>query len=391
MTAERVVRVTGKGRRWWLTGHPWIYRDDVVAGEAAAAGDLVTVLDGQDRFLGRAMYSAASRITLRFVTRTEQAVGMPFWQTRLQQAIAYRRRVAPRVDAHRLIFAEADGFPGLIADSYVGHLVLQINHPFWERRLAELVGLLTMELAPPSITLRNDSDVRLLEGLTQGVETVAGELPERLWVQEGSVRFRVDVLRGQKTGMFLDQRENRQEAARWATGRVLDCFTYQGGFALHAAAGAAEVTAVDSSAVSLEMAQENARLNGIDNVTWVQANCFDFLKEAAATGQRYDFIILDPPAFAKGRADRPGATKGYREINRRALQLLKPGGILISCSCSYNLGEADFGGIIQEAAREARREMRLMERRSAAKDHPARLPWPESLYLKCFYFLVNES
>ena len=292
-------------------------------------------------------------------------------------------------DAFRLIYAEADGFPGLVADSYAGHLVLQANHPGLARRLPEIIELLEQHLHPNSITLRHDAEVRRLEELPLEVITVSGELPPRVAVREGAVRLWVDIRGGQKTGLFLDQRENRAAAARYTRGRVLDAFSYQGAFAMHLAPRAEHVTLVESSAAALEMARENAELNGLDQIETVKENVFAYLKAAVAAGQRFDSIVLDPPAFAKSRGERTAAVKGYREINRRAFQLLNPGGVLITCSCSYNLSEPDFLGIVREAAAEARRQAMLVERRGAAKDHPALLSLPESLYLKCLILEVQ--
>jgi 23S rRNA (cytosine1962-C5)-methyltransferase len=291
-------------------------------------------------------------------------------------------------DACRLIYGEADGFPGLVVDSYAGHLAVQVLHPGMERRLPELVDLFKRRLAPASITLRQDAEVRLLEGLPQEVKTVWGELPQRLLVQEGPVRCLVDIRAGQKTGLFLDQRENRLAAGFLARGEVLDAFAYQGGFALHLAARAEKVTLVESSVAALAMAQENARLNGIANFEPVRANVFAFLKKAVTEGRGFDVIVLDPPAFAKSRQDRPAALKGYLELNRRAFQLLRPQGLLITCSCSYNVREEEFLDIIRQAAVTAGRQARLLERRGAARDHPALLTLPENLYLKCLFVEV---
>ena len=382
------ITLTAKGLRWWRTGHPWLYRDDLLPGQTAAPGEVVTVQDEHGRFLGQALYSAASRIALRLLTTAEDPVDLAFWEARLRRALAYRNRVVRDANALRLIYAEADGFPGLIVDSYDGHLVLQVHHSGIARLLGDLVDLLRRLVQPKSITLRNDSDVRRLEGLPLEVEVISGDLPERVVIQEGPLQFLVDVRHGQKTGMFLDQRENRQATAAWADGDVLDCFSYQGGFALHAARSAGRVVAVESSAPSLRLAQDNARLNQLENIEWVQANCFDFLKAAVAGGQKYDLVILDPPAFAKSRADKQAAGKGYRDLNRRALQLLKPGGVLITCSCSYNLGADTFLEVLRQAGRESRRQARLIEVRGAARDHPALLALPESSYLKCMLAMV---
>ena len=384
-----VVRITGKGMRWQRTGHPWLYRDDLAGEGKLTPGDLVAVLGPGDRFLGQAFYSATSRIALRFVTYGEEPVDPGFWERRLNRALVYRRRVVEGDDAFRLIYAEADGFPGLVADSYAGHLVLQANHPGLARLLPEIIELLEQHLHPKSITLRHDAEVRRLEGLPLEVKTVSGELPPRVPVQEGGVRLWVDIRGGQKTGLFLDQRENRAAAALWARGRVLDAFSYQGAFAMHLAPRAEHVTLVESSAAALEMARENADLNNLTNIEPVKENVFAYLKAAVAAGSRFDCIVLDPPAFAKSRGERAAAVKGYHEINRRAFQLLNPGGVLITCSCSYNLSEPDFLGIVREAAAEARRQAMLVERRGAARDHPALLSLPESLYLKCFILMAE--
>jgi 23S rRNA (cytosine1962-C5)-methyltransferase len=382
------ITLTAKGLRWWRTGHPWIYRDDLLPQESAAHGELVQVLDEQGRFLGQAMYSAASRIALRLLTTAPDPLDQAFWEARLKQALAYRRRVVRNSNAFRLVYAEADGFPGLIADSYDGHLVLQIHHAGMARLLADLVDLLQRLVSPKSITLRNDSEVRRLEGLPLEVQVLTGDVPDRLIVQDGPLQFLVDVKQGQKTGLFLDQRENHQAAAAWSHGEVLDCFSYQGGFALPAARSAHHVVAVESSAPSLLLAQENARLNRIDNVEWIKANCFDFLKAAVAGGRKFDMVILDPPAFAKSRSDQRAAFKGYRDLNRRALQLLNPGGVLVTCSCSYNLPPDAFLEVLRQAGRESRRQARLIECRGAAQDHPVLLSLPESSYLKCNLAMV---
>lgn len=379
----QAVRLTAKGLRWRRTGHPWVYRNDLEDLPEIPAGDLVAVTGPGGRFLGQAFYSGASRIALRMVTGGDEPLDRDFWEGRLQRALDYRRRVVADTDACRLIYGEADGFPGLVVDSYGGHLALQTLHPGMERRLPEIMDLLGAHLAPRSVTLRHDAEVRLQEGLPLGVETVLGDLPPRVEVREGAVRLWVDVRAGQKTGLFLDQRENRLAAAALARGEALDAFAYQGAFAMHLAPGANRVTLVESSGPALAVAQDNASLNGYENLDLVKANVFAFLKDSVAAGRRFDCISLDPPAFAKSRRDREAAYKGYKEINRRAFQLLNPGGVLITCSCSYNLSEPEFLGIVREAAADAHRQARLVERRGAARDHPALLSLPESLYLKC--------
>jgi 23S rRNA (cytosine1962-C5)-methyltransferase len=382
------ITLTAKGLRWWRTGHPWIFRDDLLPGQSAAPGEIVEVVDEQGRFLGQAFYSAASRIALRLLTSTADLIDQAFWETRLYRALAYRRRVVRESTALRLIYAEADGFPGLIMDSYDGHLVLQVHHPGMAKILGDLVDIVNRLVAPKSITLRNDSEVRRLEGLPLEMQILSGKVPERLVVQQGPLQFLVDVRHGQKTGMFLDQRENHLATAAWSHGEVLDCFSYQGGFALHAARSAHHVVAVESSAPSLLLARDNAILNQIDNIEWIQANCFDFLKAAVTGGRKFDLVILDPPAFAKSRADQHAAFRGYRDLNRRALQLLKPEGVLVTCSCSYNLSSDAFLEVLRQAGRESRQQARLIECRGAAKDHPVLLSLPESSYLKCNLAMV---
>jgi 23S rRNA (cytosine1962-C5)-methyltransferase len=381
------VRLTAKGWRWQRTGHPWLYRDDLASPPQLPNGELVRVLDHQGRFLGQAFYSAKSRIALRFLTYTDEEVDRSFWEQRLARAAAYRARVVADSSAFRVIYGEADGFPGLIVDHYAGHFVFQVLHPGMERVLPVIIDLLKAN-SPRSITLRNDAEVRGLEGLPLEVATVWGELPPLVEVREGDVRYLVDVKEGQKTGLFLDQRENRRAAATYAKGEALDCFAYQGGFALHLARACRKVTLVESSAAALTRAQENARLNGLDNLEPVKENVFNFLKKAVAEARRFDLIVLDPPAFAKSRREREGAVKGYHEINRRAFQLLNPGGVLITCSCSYNLSEPEFLEIVRKAGADAHRQARLIERRGASRDHPALLSLPESLYLKCFILEV---
>jgi 23S rRNA (cytosine1962-C5)-methyltransferase len=377
------VRLTPKGLRWQRTGHPWVYRNDLEGTLKLAAGELVAMTDAGGRFLGQAFYSAASRIALRLVTIGNNNINREFWEDRLKRALAYRRRVVFEADAYRLIYGEADGFPGLVVDTYGGHLAIQTLHPGMERWLPTIIEILVEQLAPASVTLRHDAEVRHQEGLPLEVKTVYGELPERVEVREGAVRLWADIRTGQKTGLFLDQRENRLAAAPFSHGEVLDAFAYQGAFAMHLAPLAQRVTLVESSGPALAVAQENASLNGYNHLDLVKANVFNFLKEAVAEGRRFDLISLDPPAFAKSRLDRAGAVKGYKEINRRAFQLLNPGGVLVTSSCSYNLSEPEFLEIVREAAADTHRQARIIERRGAAKDHPALLSLPESLYLKC--------
>jgi 23S rRNA (cytosine1962-C5)-methyltransferase len=384
----QAVRLTAKGARWQRTGHPWVYRDDLDSEPRLASGELAAVYGPGDRFLGQAFYSQASRIALRFVTYGSETVDERFWEQRLERALQYRRRVVTDTDAYRLLYAEADGFPGLVADHYAGHLALQAHHPGMERLLLEIIEIIIRHVSPQSITLRHDAEVRRLEELPLEVKTVYGELPEAVQVRENGARLWVDVRKGQKTGLFLDQRENRAAAAALARGEVLDAFAYQGAFAMHLAPGAHRVTLVEASDAALARARENAALNGLNNLEMVRDNVFNYLKNAVGAGARFDLIVLDPPAFARSRRDRAAAHKGYKEINRRAFQLLNPGGALVTCSCSYNLSEPEFLEIVREAAADAGRQARVVERRGAARDHPALLSLPESCYLKCLILEV---
>ena len=377
------VRITLKGMRWWRTGHPWLYRDDIAKGDKASAGDLVRVVGPGGDFLGQYFFNPASKIALRLVSRDEAFVDRAAWEHRLRQALAYRQRVVRDSTACRVIASEADGFPGLIVDRYGDVLVLQSTSLGIERVLPILVDLLQEVMRPSAIVARHDVSVRKLEGLPSESKLLAGERPGPLEIQEGPCRFVVDVWAGQKTGWYLDQRENRQAAARYARGRALDMFAYQGGFACHLARVAESVVAVDSSEAAVTKIAEHAALNGLANVTPVHAKAFDYLKRADQDSVRFDTIILDPPAFAKAKTDVPAATRGYKELNLRALKLLTPGGHLITCSCSHNLDDAAFLDILRDAAADAGRTVRVVESRTQSLDHPILLTLPESKYLKC--------
>jgi len=386
----REVRVSPKGLRWQRTGHPWIYRDDLAAADPAAAGELVRVLGPSGQFLGQYLFNPASKIALRLVCPDERPVDRAFWAERLRRAVAYRApghpscgRVVRDGTAYRMISSEADGFPGLIVDRYGEVLVLQSLSLGIERHLPILLELLQEQLRPAAIVARNDAAVRALEGLPQETALLSGERPGPIEIQEGACRFVVDVWTGHKTGWYLDQRENRQAAARYARGRALDVFAYQGGFACHLARQAEHVTAVESSAAALAALSAQAALNGLTNVTPVEANAFDALKAMDRARERFDLIVLDPPAFAKSRRELAAARRGYKDVNLRALRCLHPGGRLVTCSCSYNLSEAAFLEILREAATDARRTVRVLEVRTQAPDHPILLSLPESHYLKC--------
>jgi 23S rRNA (cytosine1962-C5)-methyltransferase len=376
--------VSRKGEARLQRGHPWIFRSDVerVQGEAPP-GALVRVAAVNGRTLGFALFSSRSEITLRVVHRGEALPG-DWLRQRLQAALAWREAIAHGVSTLRLVHGEGDGLPSLVVDRYERWLVVQTLSQGMEALKADLTRLLVEMLAPEGILERNDPRVRALEGLEQRVALLHGQVPEVVEVQEGGLRLRADLWRGQKTGLFLDQRENHLMARQYARGRVLDAFTYGGGFALQVAGVSQEVLAVDASAEALAQVQENARLNGISTVRVQEANVFDLLRELLDRGERFSAVILDPPAFAKSRSAVERAWRGYKEINLRALKLLEPGGCLITCSCSQHIHEDDFEQILGEAAHDARCDVQVVEKRRQARDHPVLLGVPETGYLKCF-------
>ena len=378
------VMLTAKGERWHRSRHPWIYRDDLQAVDGSAAGQIVQVKAADGRPLGQAFCNPASKITLRWLTdNAEEPIDRNFWAGRIQQALAFRQRVVRDSNAYRLISSEADGFPGLIVDRYGEVLVLQSLSLGIEKVLPMILKLLIDQVRPCAVVARNESSIRVLEGLPQEKGVIHGTLPERIEILEGKCRFWVDVLEGHKTGFYLDQRENRVWAKGYARGRVLDAFAYQGGFSLQVAENAEEVLAIEDSAAAVERLNENLRLNGKDRVKAERANAFDRLRELEKQGDKFDLVILDPPAFAKNRAEIRDAWRGYREINLRGLRLLNPGGVLITCSCSYLITEEIFGEILREASRDAHRTVRFLESRAQSRDHPVVLTHPESRYLKC--------
>jgi 23S rRNA (cytosine1962-C5)-methyltransferase len=365
-------------------GHLWVYRSDVreAAGEA---GDVLPVFDRKGDFLGRAFYNPKSEITLRVATREDEPVDESWFCARIERALAYRDSLGIDADAYRLLHAEADGVPGLVIDRYGDYVVLQVGSAAVERRLGWVVAALGELLSPAGMLLRGDSAGRKREGLGGGVRVLLGDVPEAVVVREGPVRYEADLWRGQKTGGFLDQRENHLAAGRYTAGagRVLDVFSYAGGFALHAARGAGDVEAVDSSGAALDAARANAKLNGLENITFTRARAFDVLRERSDAGALYDAVILDPPAFAKTRRELPKARRAYKEINLRAMKLLNPGGVLITCSCSFHLSRELFEETLRSAAADAGRVMRVREWRGQATDHPEILTVPETRYLKC--------
>jgi len=380
--SKRRAVVSARGAARVEGGHPWIYRSDV--GDVQAdGGDVVEVFTVRGRKLGEALYSDRSEITLRFLLRGDGRFDERALAERLQQAIAYRERLAIDATAYRLVHAEADRLPSLIVDRYGDLLVVQALSQGMNRLLPAIADVLQERLAPRGILARHDARARELEGLDGGVHVVRGDVPETVVVGDRQLEFEVDPHRGQKTGAFLDQRENRWAAAEAARGRVLDCFSYDGGFALRMAGRVEEVVAVDSSADAVVRIERNATRNGITNVRAVEANAFDFLREAERRGERFDTVVLDPPAFAKDRRSLPRAAAGYKEINLRALKILTPGGTLVTCSCSYHVSEDLLLDVVRSAAHDARVTVTLVEKRMQAPDHPVLLDVPETAYLKC--------
>ena len=394
------IKISRRGADRLRDGHVWIYRSDLISADGISPGALVRVTDERGKFLGAALYSSASQIAIRLISRHHEAVAdfLPVLRERIQQAIAYRDGVlhlneAHITDAYRVIFSEADFLPGLIVDRYNDLLSLQIltqamdAEPVRQTVLAEL----TEKFHPAAIAERTDPKIRELEQLPPRPSSLLqGDKAATIFTLNG-VKFHFDALAGQKTGAFLDQRENYAAAAEYAHGEALDIFCYQGGFALHLARKCSQVTGVDSSRPALEVAERNAALNvSLDpgnmngqEIEWIEANAFDLLRDYAAAGRQYDTIVLDPPAFAKSKKTLDTALRGYKELNLRALKMLRPGGILVTCSCSYHVSQADFLEVLAQASRDVHRTLRILENRGQAKDHPTLLTVPETAYLKC--------
>jgi 23S rRNA (cytosine1962-C5)-methyltransferase len=380
--------VTRKGAERLASGHLWVYGSDVLDRSGAGPGEAMAVVDPRGRPLGTAHYSSTSQISLRLLSRETEPIDTAFFERRIAAAAEFRRRVVAGSDAYRLVYGEADLLPGLVIDRYADWLVLQTLNQGMEAAKPRILAALQGVVAPQGVVERNDVAVRRHEKLPLVSGVVAGKVPETVEVGMNGLRLRADLLKGQKTGIFLDQRENYVAAARWARGRALDCFTSTGGFALHLARSCESVEAVDSAAAALETAEANRRVNGIENVAFREANVFDLLPARRAQGRTYEMIVLDPPAFAKSRENVEAAARGYKEINLRALQLLGPGGILVTCSCSHHVSEAMLLEVVASASLDAGRRLRVLERRTQAQDHPILLTVPETHYLKC---LVVEA
>jgi 23S rRNA (cytosine1962-C5)-methyltransferase len=369
-------------------GHPWVYRSDVADVLDADAGAIVEVRGPRNRVLGHALFSDQSQITIRMISRAVSPNDPPiddaFWRARLDTAIRFRDTLQINATAFRLVHGEADLLPSLIVDRYGDYLVIQTLSQGMDRLAPTLVRLLAERTGAKGILARNDPKVRALEGLDQVVEVMHGVVPETIDVTEAGITYRVDPWHGQKTGLFLDQRENREAAARYARGKMLDCFSYNGGFGLVLASKCESVEALDVSADAVGRITANALANGITNLTAREANVFDELRHLEREGARYDTIVLDPPAFAKNKASIPNALAGYKEINLRALRLLNPGGFLITCSCSYNVDEAMFAEAVFEASADSHIPVTVVEKRMQGRDHPVLLGVPETYYLKSF-------
>jgi 23S rRNA (cytosine1962-C5)-methyltransferase len=392
------VKVSARGAARLKSGHVWVYRSDVVSAEGVLPGALVAVTDQRGKPLGAALYSSSSQIAIRLISHEPVADLPPLLRQRIAEAIAYREQIVRNTDAYRVVFSEADFLPGLIVDRYNEILSLQILTQAMDAdsvraaTLAELNG----RLRPASITERVDARVRELESLPPRASgLLQGEKASTIFTMN-QIQFHFNALEGQKTGSFLDQRENYAAAAEYAHGEALDVFCYQGGFALHLAPQCSQVIGVDSSRPALEVADQNAALNkaligrGLNKeIEWIEANAFDLLKDYSGANRRYDTIVLDPPAFGKTRRDLDDALRGYKELNLRALKMLRPGGILVTCSCSYHVSQGSFLEMLASAAIDAHRNLRLIEIRGQAKDHPVLLNVPETAYLKCVIAIVN--
>jgi 23S rRNA (cytosine1962-C5)-methyltransferase len=385
-----VVQISRRGAERLRRGHVWVYRSDMVSADSVSPGAMVGVADERGKFLGTALYSSASQIAIRMISPQAVEELGTLIRERIQAAIRYRARFVSNTDAYRVVFGEGDFLPGLIVDRYDDLLSFQILTQAMDAEEVRkvIVSELTDSLKPAAIAERVDPRIRELEQLPARPSClVQGEKTSTVVTMNG-VKFHYDALEGQKTGAFLDQRENYAAAAGFAQGQALDVFCYQGGFALHLAPHCSSVTGVDSSRPALEVADQNAALNGRE-IEWIEANTFDLLRDYAAAGRQYDTIVLDPPAFAKSRKNLETAMRGYKELNLRALKMLRPGGTLITCSCSYHVSRAEFMQVVTDASLDVHRIIRILENRGQAKDHPMLATVPETAYLKCLIFNVS--
>jgi len=368
----------------WLRGHPWIYQSDIQSAPGLEGGEVVKVLDQRKWFLGQAFYSKQSKISLRWLTYDDVAVDADFFRARIGQARALREVIASGDQTYRAIHSEADLLPGLIVDKYGDYLSAQFLVKGTEIRKEMLADLLIETFGAKGLMNRSDVSVRALEGLPLVKEVMRGEVPPVVEYREGALRLQANLHSGQKTGTFLDQRENHLLSATYARGQALDCFAYVGGFALQLATRAEKVIAVETSESAVAELKANVELNQLSNVEVASANAFDFLRDAVDDGRQFDTVVLDPPSFARNKAAIPAALRGYKEINLRAMRLLCPGGFLLTNSCSHHVSEALFEEMLESAAADAKRRFQIIERRGASRDHPVLLHLPETRYLKCF-------
>lgn len=389
-TSEPVCAVNPRGAKRLRSGLPWVYRQDILRAPEAPAGAIVRVVDERERPIGRAFWAANSQVAVRLLTRGDEPAGPDLLRRRVHQAVARRQRLFPDADAFRAVHGEADLLPGLFADRYGDGLGVQLLSEGAEAHADVLLDALKEALSPRVVVLRNDTSAREFEKLPRETRLVFGD-DTRCRYHEGENVFEVDLLRERKTGAFLDQRENHVRAGEYARGEALDAFTYHGGFALALARGADSVLALDQDEVAAETARRNVELNGLTNVTVEATNAFDALHAFDREGRRFDTIVIDPPAFAKRKEGIPAAMRAYRELNLRALKILRPGGTLIACSCSAKITPADFEAILLEAAADARRPVQILERRGAGRDHPGLLGVAETEYLKCFIVQAIET
>jgi 23S rRNA (cytosine1962-C5)-methyltransferase len=394
----RKVIVNERAAKRLRDGHVWVYASDVLNDGGAVPGAIVHVVGPKDKFLGSAIYSSSSQIKLRLLgreaLRSEEEL-LQLVRQRLTEALDYRARVVQDSNACRLVFSEADRLPGLIVDRYNDVFIVQVLTQAWadRQRKQTIIDALKEFAGAKNIVERADARIRELEQLPE-MESglIEGEKSSTVFTMNG-IKFHYDALGGQKTGAFLDQRENYAAAAQYARGEALDVCTYQGGFALHLARTCAKVTAVDISREVLEVAEQNEKLNAAADrpeIEWIEGNAFDLMRDYASAGRQYDTILLDPPAFAKSRKHLESAIRGYKELNLRAMKMLRPGGVLVTCSCSFAVSEEDFFDVLNEAAQDAHRSVRVLEKRTQAKDHPILLGVPETYYLKCFILSVSE-
>ncbi len=389
MSTVPAVVISKKGLDRWKAGHPWIYRADVdKVPTELQGGEVVRVTDARGWFVGQALYSKESQISLRWLTWDDAVIDRAFFKARLERALELRQRVMPDETAYRVVHGEADLMPGLVVDRFGDYLSVQFLHKATEQRKAMLTELLVEVFQPRGIANRSDAHVRVLEGLTPEKGVLHGDIPPAVPYREGHVTLEVDLINGQKTGAFLDQRDNHVMAAEYGQGDALDCFSYAGGFAMQLALRSKTVTAVEISESACTQITANAKRNSLTNVTAVAANAFDYLRDTLDEGRRFDVIVLDPPSFAKNKKAIEPATRGYKEINLRAMQLLKPGGTLITASCTHHVPEERFEEMLDSAAADAKRRVQIIEKRGAGKDHPVLLSLRETRYLKCFVLRV---